>query len=154
MSTPQEKPKETDLNQHRQLVHAEIGQLLLIYQHIELMLKALLPHMHATEQAALESVDKDIDNLLDSKQTMGLLVERLKNSMAISNPEAFSNYVAQISMNRNELVHKFTMNDFGGLDNEAKCNAAIQILKAHFQFALPLRDRLLHQLSSQLNQAS
>jgi hypothetical protein len=150
MNDPQERPAATPVNQLRQSVHAEIGQLLLIYQHIELLLKALLPHIQASEQAGLDS--KDIDNLLDSKHTMGLLVERLKNSAGISNSEAFSGYVAQITMNRNELVHKFTMKSFGGLDSEQKCNDAIEYLKAHHQFALPLRDLLLQLLSTQLKQ--
>ena len=151
MSDQQEKSAAISLNQLRRSVHAEIGQLLLIYQHIELMLKALLPNLFASEQAALDSTDKDIDNLLDSKHTMGLLVERLKTSMESFNPEAFSTYVAQITENRNWLVHKFTMIDFGGLDNEAKCQSAVDYLQAHHQFALPLRDMLLQLLSRQLN---
>src|SRR5262245_34019359 len=139
------------LEHMRTAVHAEIGKLLLIYQHLELMLKALLPHIHATEQAALAHADKDIDNLLDSKETMGLLVERLKNRLNISDPEAFATYLQRITENRNWLVHKFTVIDFGGLDNEAKCSSALEYLKAHHDFAQPLRGLLLSYLTALLS---
>ena len=143
MNDLDQQPAAGPLEPLRHQVHAGIGQLLLTYQHLELMLKALLPHLHASGQAMPEDAQRTIDNLLDSKQTMGLLVAKLRRSLDIADPEGFETYLAQITANRNELVHKFTLLDFGGLDSEAKCQAAIEYLNARHEFALPLRGVLL-----------
>lgn len=78
------------------------------------MLKALLPHAQAAEHAALAHADKDIDNLLDAKETMGLLVEHLKGKLHLSDPAGFADYLQRVTDNRNWLVHKFTATEFGG----------------------------------------
>jgi len=151
--TNHDKLGQTDINRenlHR-LVYAEIGRLLLHYQHIELMLKMLLPHIKASEKLALESNTKDVGNLLDSKETMGILVEKLKSSIDASQPEKLSSYVAQVTANRNELVHKFTTLDFGSLASETKCEEAIAYLRRHHEFALPLRELLVTFLQSYID---
>ena len=130
---------------HR-IVYGEIGRLLLHYQHIELMLKMTLPHFHATEELAIKSATNNVENLLDSKHTMGILVEKLKQSLTCSNPDNFSKYVEKVTANRNELVHKFATLSFGSLATESNCEEALAYLRAHHEFALPLRELLLANL--------
>lgn len=115
-----------------------VGQNVLLYQHIETYLKLLLPHMTRTDGETSSDAFLEMKSLLESKSTMGPLVEQLKQSIQSSHPEEFASYVEAVVTNRNELTHGFLRLPFARLDNATACESAVQYLTSKHQFALPL----------------
>lgn len=129
-------------------VHAAVGQSMILYQHLELMLKSLLPFIRTQHQSAQGDPFSEMKELLQSKNTMGLLIERLKTSMETTNPEEFGNYLKQVVDNRNELVHAFLRMEFGRLETEQARSQAFSYLKDRYEFAVPLLQMLRELLAT------
>jgi hypothetical protein len=144
--TPQAQPHPTESTTLIE-VHAAIGQSLILYQHLELMLKSILPFIRTQDQKAREDPFAEMKQLLGSKKTMGLLIERLKTSIEITHLEEFAKYLEQVVDNRNELVHQFLTIEFGLLESEEARDQAFSYLDQRYEFARPLLE-MLGELSS------
>jgi hypothetical protein len=115
-----------------------IGQGVLLYQQIELHLKALLPLMGPSAAASGADALAAVQRLVASRETMGTLAARLMRSIEVDHPEGFATYLEQIVKNRNELVHTFTALPVGRLRTVASCNEALAYLNDRRRYALPL----------------
>jgi len=114
-----------------------IGRCIAIYQRIEFLLKVLLPHIADT------AVDTDVQSLrhwrslIDSKQTLGPLVQQFAERMNSDNPQGFANYLKQLVYQRNELVHHFFNTPIGQARNNAEIEHAIVHLRSLMHFSVP-----------------
>ena len=124
-----------------------IGRSVLLYQQIELLLKTLLPYLKPTTGRASDDPFAEMKRLLDSRETMGPLVERLKKSSEVDHPEGFASYLEQVVKNRNDLIHSFAKLPFGNLSTTAYCGEALAYLEARRKYALPLMQLLREVLS-------
>ena len=84
-----------DLDTENRRVMEGIGRCLLIYQRIELYLKYLLPHVASPDEAGRNTFTQ-WRSLLDSKTTLGPLVERLRESVRSSDPKGFDRYISKL----------------------------------------------------------
>jgi hypothetical protein len=142
--TDTRKPTPDQLQQ----LFAELGRCLYLYQSIEHGLKLVLPHMLPSEEA-LQATDDNLMNwrsLLDSKKTLGLLVQLLKERIESDNKHRFEDDLRQLVEYRNEIVHLFLAQPFGNLRTESQFAEAMQYLKTRRQFAIPMF-RMVQQLS-------
>lgn len=83
-----------------------IGRCLLRYQRIEHALKLLLPHVVRPGRDPAEQ-PANWRELLDSKQTLGPLMERFKEGLSSNNSEDVHTYLELVVEERNDLVHHF-----------------------------------------------
>lgn len=130
-----------------------MGRCLLIYQRIELQLKYLLPQAHHPNEIPSDTFAWR--SLIDSKITLGPLMERLRDCVETSDPEGFTKYVSQLLEERNQFIHHFCRMPFGGLSSIEECDAALVHLDARIQSALPFHeglDGMLRQLRDTLVQ--
>jgi hypothetical protein len=100
-----------------------IGRCLVIYQRIEVCLKYLLPHVVGPQATPGDTFAK-WRSLLDSKTTLGPLVERLRESVRSADPKGFDHYVSELVTQRNELIHNFCRLPFGRMSSLEECDAA------------------------------
>jgi hypothetical protein len=126
-----------DLDTEIRRVMEGIGRCLLIYQRIELYLKYLLPHVVGPNETPGDTFAQ-WRSLLDSKSTLGPLVERLRESIRSSDPKGFDRYIGELVEQRNQFIHHFSRQPFARLSNLEECDAALAHLDALLQFASPL----------------
>ena len=125
-----------------------VGRSVFLYQQIELLLKTLLPYLKPTDGRASEDPFAEMKRLLDSRETMDPLVERLKKSSEVDHPEGFASYLEQVVKNRNDLIHSFAKLPFGDMSTTAYCREALAYLEARCRYAMPLMQLLRELLSS------
>lgn len=130
-----------DLDIEIRRVMEGIGRCLLMYQRIELYLKYLLPHVVGPNEMPGDTFAQ-WRSLLDSKSTLGPLVERLKESVRASDPKGFERYIGELVEQRNQFIHHFSRQPFARLGNLEECDAARAHLDALLQFASPLHQAL------------
>ena len=116
--------------QHDQ-IFAELGRCLYVFQSIEARLKLMLPHLIAPDQEeSLASVDFSNWRIyLDSKTTLGPLIQKLKDHVSTSHPELIDAAWSQLVKHRNEVMHHFVEQPFARLDTESKFQEALAFLK-------------------------
>jgi hypothetical protein len=130
---------EPTAKQH-ELLFAELGRCLYVFQSIEARLKLMLPHMIPPGQEA-SLASEDASNLrlyLDSKTTLGPLIQKLKEHVETSHPELLDQAWTQIVKYRNEVMHHYVDQPFSRLDTESKFNEALEFLKHRRAAAVPL----------------
>ena len=127
---------------------AELGRCLYIYQSIEIRLKFLLPHMvvPGTETHAKNEGMANWRVFLDSKETMGPLMQRLKDRINTEQRDLLDATWTQIVMHRNEVVHHFASQPFACLATEVELQEAIEYLHKRRVLATPMFE-MLQQLS-------
>ena len=123
-----------------------VGRCLIVYQRIELCLKYLLPHVVGPNHTPAETLAQ-WRILLNSKTTLGPLMERLRESVRASDPMGFEHYVSKVVAQRNELIHHFCQLPFGRMNSVEECEAALAHISRHIEFALPLYHGLQGMLS-------
>ena len=132
-------------------VMESVGRCLIVYQRIELSLKYLLPHVIGPNHTPGETLAQ-WRSLLNSKTTLGPLVERLRESVRTSDPKDFEHYLSEVVEQRNELIHHFSQLPFGRMSSTEECEAALAHLSRRIEFALPLYHGL-HGMLSQFRDA-
>lgn len=125
-----------------QLQHlfAELGRCLYLYQSIEYGLKVVLPHMVPPGDAlrVTEGSSMDWRHLLDSKTTLGPLVQLLKERIESDSNLVFEEALRQLVEHRNEIIHHFVAQPFGHCRTKSEIEEAMQFLKVRRQFAAPI----------------
>lgn len=131
-------------SQRFKLLLEELGRCLLIYQSIEGTLKRLLPHMVAPGTEG-DVPAEGIENwrfYIDSKQTLGPLVEVMKRRVSARDPSAVDVELRKLVSYRNEVIHHFIEQPFGRLESEEDFQAAMEFLRVRREAAIPLFDSL------------
>ena len=139
--------KQDDYDKKLRNVFFSIGQSVYLYQNIEVLLKTLLPHLRPKDGITSDDPFAEMNRLLTSRETLGPLMERLKEATEVDHPEGFANYLEQIVRNRNELVHTFLRLAFGNLSSTTSCDEALAYLESRRAYALPLMHLLREMLS-------
>ena len=141
---PEPKPIHTQLDSARIAKLMEvIGRCVMTYQRIETCLKVLLPHMIPP---GTEPSDLPVDtwrSLLDSKITLGPLVQQFRDSINSTNPDGFAKYLEQLVAQRNQLVHHFLTQPVGQVNSTADLDKAIEHVRWLMTFATPFERALL-----------
>ena len=119
-----------------------IGQSVILYQQIENQLKVLLPHISKPNSKVTKDPYAEMEKLINSRETMGPLFERLKESVQITHPEGFGKYLEQVANNRNELIHKFIKLPVSNMNSVKSCQIAFEYVQEKKAFALPLANLL------------
>jgi len=146
---------ERELDEEVRRVMEGIGRCLVIYQRIELCLKYLLPQVVGPDGKSPDTLSQ-WRSLLDSKTTLGPLVERLRESVRSNDPKNFNHYVGELVEQRNELIHHFSRLPFARLSSFEECDTALADLRRRIDFALPLYealDGMLRQFHDALREA-
>jgi hypothetical protein len=133
---------------------AELGRCLYVYQALEIQLKLLLPHIviPSTNSHASDEGFSNWRVFLDSKETMGPLMQRLKDRIVTNSREQLDAAWTQIVNHRNEVVHHFASQQFASLTSEDEFKAAMRFLQHRRKFAVPML-QALQQMSSTLIEA-
>jgi len=144
MSAPWE-PSPKQLNR----LFEELGRCLFIYQSIEIRLKLMLPHMvvPGTDTHAKGEGFTNWRIYLDSKETMGPLMQRLKERMGVERQEEVDAVWTQIVNHRNEVVHHFASQAFARISSEAELTEAMIFLQNRKMLAVPMLE-MLQQIST------
>jgi hypothetical protein len=145
-------PTNRDLETESKRVMERVGHCLIIYQRIEVYLKYLLPHVVSHDETPTDTF-AGWRSLLDSKSTLGPLVERLRESVRSSDLKGLSHYLSELVEQRNELIHHFSRLPFARLSTREECDAALDHLSTRVRFALSLHEALdgaLRQFCDQL----
>lgn len=119
---------------------AELGRCLFIYQSIEAGLKRLLPHLIAPGEDA-PATNEGIANwrvFLDSKETMGPLMQRFKDRVTTTQRDLLDSAWAKIVTHRNEVVHHFVEQPFSRFATEEEFLEAMRYLHERCTLAIPL----------------
>lgn len=127
-------------SEQNEQLFAELGRCLYVFQAIEARLKILLPHLVPPgKEASLTS--EDFSNwrfYLDSKTTLGPLIQKLKEHIESENPELLDQTWRQLVQHRNEVIHHYLEQPFCPLDTESKFFDAMTFLKCRRAAAAPM----------------
>jgi len=129
-----------------------VGHCLIIYQRIEISLKYLLPYTDIPNKTPTDTFAQ-WKSLLDSRRTLGPLIEDLREAVSASDLKGFGQYLSELVEQRNDFVHHFSRLPFGRLRTLEECDAAFAHLNSRIQFALPFHEALedmLRQFRDQL----
>jgi len=137
-----ENNQPNDLTQFKREVLIHVGRNLALYQKIEYLLKAILPHLSNKSFASNSDAFAEINELLRSKTTMGPLMEMLKGSVECEHPEGFAKYLESVVSHRNELAHHFFQIPVGRMKDESSYRDACSYLQDRYNDALPLNNLL------------
>lgn len=132
-------------SEHTDAIHnvlLAIGKSVLQYQQIELQLKTLLPFVDPANDNPSTDPFLEMEILLKSRETMGPLLKRLRQSIRDDDPRDFGRHLSRILKNRNELIHEFTRLPFGGLKTVDECKEALSHLAKQKEQAAPIIDML------------
>lgn len=123
---------------------AELGRCLFLYQSIEQRLKFLLPHLvvPGTETHAKGEGFANWRVFIDSKETMGPLIQRLKDRVTSEQPDLLDETWTQIVAHRNEIVHHFVSQPFARIAAESELEEAMRYLHQRRTFATPMVEML------------
>ena len=119
-----------------------VGRCVVRYQRIEHALKLLLPHLAKPSP----DLDQNVPNwreFLDSKYTLGPLVEKLKPGLNSENSEDVHSYLASLIADRNDLVHHFFTRGRALTGTPDALENAIVEVRRRLESALPLEQALL-----------
>ena len=111
---------------------------MLLYQATEQVMKLYLPHVRATEKEALQNLDVDWRELLDSKKTLGQLVKVMMERTSGSNRDGLASWLQTVVSHRNEIVHHFYDQSFAPLRTESQIEEALAYLKVRQNAATQL----------------
>jgi len=127
-------------SEQKEQLFAELGRCLYVFQAIEARLKLLLPHMVPPgKEVSLTS--QDFSNwrfYLDSKTTLGPLIQKLKEHIDSESPELLEQAWQQLVQYRNEIIHHYLEQPFSRLDTESKFEDATAFLKQRRAAAAPM----------------
>jgi hypothetical protein len=132
-------PWKPDPDLHKSLC-AELGLCVYVYQSIEASLKTLLPHFVVTGTDT-HAPGEGFENwrvFLDSKLTLGPMMERLKERSSFGGSEEADRELRRLVDYRNEVVHHFVGQPFSRLSSEDDYKAAFEFLKIRRLAALPM----------------
>jgi hypothetical protein len=123
---------------------AELGRCLYLYQAIEQRLKFLLPHLvvPGTETHAKGEGFANWRVFLNSKETLGLLMQRLKDRTTSDQRHLLDEAWTQIVAHRNEVVHHFVSQPFSRIATEAELQEAMRFLHHRRVVAAPMLEML------------
>lgn len=127
-------------SEQKEQLFAELGRCLYVFQAIESRLKLLLPHMVPPGQEG-SLTSQDFSNwrfYLDSKATLGPLIQKLKEHTESENPELLDQAWRQLVQHRNEIVHHYLEQPFSRIDTESKLEEAMAFLKRRRAAAVPM----------------
>ncbi|QNN69369.1 hypothetical protein [Thermomonas carbonis] len=127
-------------SKQHELLFAELGRCVYVFQGIEARLKMMLPHLIPPgKDASLAGEDPSNWRLyLDSKNTLGPLIQKLKEHVDSSHPELLDRDWTQIVKYRNEVMHHYVEQPFSRLDTESKFYEALNFLRHRRETAVPL----------------
>jgi hypothetical protein len=127
-------------SEQNEQLFAELGRCLYVFQAIEARLKILLPHLVPPgQEASLTSADfSNWRFYLDSKTTLGPLIQKLKEHVASESPELLDQAWRQLVQHRNEVIHHYLEQSFSPLDTESKYLEAMTFLKRRRAAAAPM----------------
>ena len=115
-----------------------LGICLHQYQQIEIHLKVLLPHLIKPDSDSQGQANFNWRELLDSRTTLGPLVEAFKGKVKADDPESLSTYLRQVVEHRNDLVHHLLTDQGRPLRTAADVERAINEVRQYMCFASPL----------------
>ena len=121
-----------------------LGLCLFCYQQIEGQLKFLLPHMRKPGMRSKSSAPLNWRELIDSRVTLGPLVEELKKKTDADSPDGFKTYLQALVDQRNDLVHHLLTDPARTLHSPDQLEAAISRVREYMNFASPLLSALQH----------
>ncbi|RYH55570.1 MAG: hypothetical protein EON54_12580 [Alcaligenaceae bacterium] len=127
-----------------QILFAELGVCVHIYQRIEVLLKVLLPHL-IVPGTDVHAPGEGFENwrvLLDSKKTLGELVRLFGQRVESANAQAFEDAWRRLVDERNEVVHHFAEQSFSRLETKAQYRSAVLFLKTRREAAIPVFEML------------
>ncbi len=129
-----------------------IGVCLAIYQRIEAYLKLLLPHIVPVGTRVGEQPTLHWRSLLDSKLTLGPLVQQFSDKISSENPDGFAKYLEELVVQRNDLIHHFFTKPIGQVNSDVDLEKAIDHVRRLKKFAAPF-ERALREVTSQFSVA-
>ena len=119
-----------------------VGRSVARYQRIERALKLLLPHLAEQGAARTEGVP-NWREFLDSKHTLGPLMEQFKGRLRSDRPEDVHSYLESVVEERNDLVHHFFSRSRALTGSSDALEHAISEVRRRLENALPLEQALL-----------
>lgn len=119
-----------------------VGRCIFLYQRIEMLLKLLLPHMETTGLSADDEPVVHWRSLLDSKKTLGAVVQAFNEKNNADNPGDFPEYLEELVNQRNILVHKFFFLSDGRLSFGTDLESRIREVHGSIRFAEPFAQTL------------
>lgn len=130
-------------DQRTKLFYA-LGLCLFVYQSIELRLKFLLPHLvvPGTDTHAPGEGFANWKVFLDSKKTLGPLIQHLKERVASKEKESLERTWTELVEQRNDVIHHFASKPFARLSSQEEFDEAMQFLQQRHQFAAPILSML------------
>ena len=114
------------------------GRNLIAFQRIEACLKIVTPYLAPTSGKCPTPPPLVIQSLLADKQTLGPLVQRLKDGIDSEEKTRFEVYVNAVLEQRNDLVHSFLCREDAALNCEKKCRSVIKYLDQQHDFIQPM----------------
>lgn len=144
MATTTPNPQSEITPRQFELVHADLGLCLHLYQSIELSLKAILPHLvvPGTDTHAPGEGFENWRVFLNSKETLGPLIRRLAERTEYNHPETLEREWRKLVDHRHEIVHHFIAQPFGRLATDAHYREAREFLRIRRLHALPMYETL------------
>lgn len=120
-----------------------VGRCLWVYQRIEILLKALLPHL-------LTPGEEDPDpwklphwrSRLDSRDTLGKLIKDFASKQSSEDPQVIERYFRTLVDQRNDLVHHFFTESPGDLKTAQDLDDAMAKIRNKIEIARPLLEGL------------
>ena len=119
-----------------------LGICLHHYQQIEVHLKLLLPHLIKPGSEPHPQAAFNWRELLDSRTTLGALIETFKGKIEADDPESLSAYLTKFVAQRNDLVHHMLTDQSRPLRTAADVERAIDEIRQYMRFASPLLQAL------------
>jgi hypothetical protein len=132
------------------------GRCLAMYQRVETMLKLLLPHLLTPGQPLSGHIAADWRSLLDSKETLGGLIQKYSGKVVPNDPESFEHYLKKLVANRNNLVHHFFATPIGNPRSDEELRQAIAHLVSQMEFVQPFMVALescMHEFAFELEKS-
>jgi hypothetical protein len=141
-----EDPKSPQSEHQRLLAQVliRVGRNLLLYQQIELGLKASIPYVHPEGSAAgRESFERLLTRL--KEKSLGEQMARLKQTLTGDKEDmvAFDAYLGRVLESRNDLAHNFLTLPGISINDPEGCKSAIRFLDESHSVAEPLLQMVL-----------
>ncbi|MGQ2979947.1 MAG: hypothetical protein ACT6Q9_09660 [Polaromonas sp.] len=135
---------------HQQLVAEvlrKIGKNVLLFQNIEILLKAVLPFMPPSAANTAPADAPEMSQALKANRSLGTLREPLRKALKLEELAGFETYLNAVRNHRNELVHLFMLRPDSSLSTVEQCRSVISYLDNQHKFSIPLLD-----LANRLNE--
>lgn len=120
-------------------VVAELGRCLYLYQAMEHHLKLVLPFLAGSDDQVPPKPELagNWRALLESKKTMGALVQLLTERTTSGDKEGWEMAWRRLVEQRNQVVHHFGTQPFGRLSSPQDYQQALSFLQERRQAAIP-----------------